>query len=169
MVGLWRWAGGRGRYRTHYRDQRKDQTREQANPTPRENKAKDRRTARFEDADLTLLGSKRLRLFRQTVALVAALGLLGGLVDGIGAARRADGECFNAEERPEVLAGGRVGVALLVLQGPLLLGAVNQAQVTDAGVLLRGLARLDEVGNGDGRDDADRHGCAHGQHSGRML
>ena len=42
--------------------------------------------------------------------------------------------------------GGRV---LLVLERPLLNRPVNLSQVIDAGILLRGSARLDEVGDSD--------------------
>ena len=50
----------------------------------------------------------------------------------------------------------RDGCALLALfQGPLLLRGVNQAEVVDAGILLRGRAGFDEVGDRDGGQQTD--------------
>jgi len=50
----------------------------------------------------------------------------------------------------------RAGAVLLALfQGPLLLGGVNEAEVVDAGVLLRGGAGFDEVGDGDRGQQTD--------------
>ena len=58
----------------------------------------------------------------------------------------------------QIAARGGAARNLLVFQRPLLLGAVNQTQIVDAGVLLRGRARAHEVGNGDrGQQTDDGH------------
>jgi len=54
-----------------------------------------------------------------------------------------------------VSAGRRGGVVLLVFQRPLLLGGINLAEIVDAAVLLGRIARPDEVGDGDGGQQAD--------------
>jgi len=63
-----------------------------------------------------------------------------------------------AEVRLEVAAHGQAGGNLLVFQGPLLLGTIDQTQVVDTGILLGGRAGAHEVRNrdrGQKTDDGD--------------
>ena len=88
-------------------------------------------------------------------------------VGSVGSARRTRGEAADSASAQERLKHGRrYGCCrpLIQLQRPLLNGAINLAQVVDAGIALRGLARLDEVGDGnrsqqanDGHYDHDFH------------
>jgi hypothetical protein len=61
---------------------------------------------------------------------------------------------------------GNVRIRLLVLQGSLLLGVVNLAQVVNAGILLGRVARPDEVRDRDGGQQADDGDHNHDFHEG---
>ena len=90
------------------------------------------------------------RLLGELVAGLGALGAGGEAIDGVGATGGANGELFVWEEGHQVLARGCVAFGFLVLEGPLLFGAVYLAEVGDAGILLSSLARFNEVGNSNG-------------------
>ena len=60
-----------------------------------------------------------------------------------------------------VRARRRGGARLMLLQRPLLLGAINLAQIVDARIHLRGRARAHEVGNGDGGQQTDNRDDDH--------
>lgn len=61
----------------------------------------------------------------------------------------------------EVRAGRGGGAALALFQGPLLLGRVDQAQIVNARILLRGRAGAHEVGNGDRGQQTDNRDNDH--------
>ena len=63
----------------------------------------------------------------------------------------------------------RGAARLPLLQRPLLLGAVNQAQIVDARVLLRGRARAHEVGYGDGGQQTDNRDDDHNFNEGETC
>ena len=70
----------------------------------------------------------------------------------------------TAQVRLQAALGHVGGTGLVVLQRPLLNGAINLPEVVDARIDLRGRAGLDEVGDGDrgqqannGHDDHDFH------------
>ena len=63
---------------------------------------------------------------------------------------------------------GGVGGSL-VFQGPLLLGTVNLTEVVDAGILLRGGAGANEVGNRDGGQETDNGHDDHDFHQREAL
>src|SRR5690349_4024166 len=61
----------------------------------------------------------------------------------------------TAEIRLDVSCGDRRSTRFALFKSVLLFGTVDLAQVIDAGVGLRILTRFDEVGNRDGRQEAD--------------
>ena len=76
-----------------------------------------------------------------------AHGLLPMLLIVYGAVGRAGRSLFDVFVRAVEVGGERrVGRGLLVFQGPLFLGAVNLAQVVDAGVGLGLVARFQKLG-----------------------
>ena len=85
----------------------------------------------------------------------AARRVGGQRIDGVGAAAGAGRERVVLDVVPDVSTAGGVGVLLLVFQRPLMLAGINLAEVVDAGVLLRGIARPNEVRNRNGGQQAD--------------
>ena len=78
------------------------------------------------------------------VAAVGAAGRRGAEVAGV--------QGGGVDEHGE---GRGVGVALVLIHPPLLLRAVDQAQVVDAGVLAAGRTSLEEARDGDSGEQAD--------------
>jgi len=79
-------------------------------------------------------------------------GIAGG--EGHRRVHRAIGQFARraaAQVRLQVASLRDRGARLAFFQGPLLLGRIDQAQVVDTRILLRGGAGPNEVGNGDGR------------------
>src|SRR5579864_2056017 len=103
------------------------------------------------------------------MAGLAAAGRFRKGADGVVAAGRAGRELVVTEIRPQGRAGWSHALRLFVLQGPLLFGSVDLAEVVDAGIFLRGAARFDKVGNGNGREHSDWNGGAQQEHLGRVL
>ena len=88
--------------------------------------------------------------------------------DTIGAAAGAAGKTILDVIADRVLTR-RIGVCCLGLERPLLLGAVNLAEVVDAGVLLSRVARPDEVRDRDGGQQADDGDHDHDFHEGEAT
>lgn len=77
-------------------------------------------------------------------------------VDRVGPARRTIRLVFDVGSLPEQVGiGGDGGRGLLVFDCPLQLGAINVPAVDGTGPLLGFVDGVAEVGNGDGRQDAD--------------
>jgi len=74
--------------------------------------------------------------------------------------------CRRPEVRLEVRTSRNRRGCLMLFQGPLLLGAVYQAQIIDAGIHLRSRARAHEIRNGDGGKEADDRHHDHYFHEG---
>jgi len=72
----------------------------------------------------------------------------------------------TAEIRGDISHTNRRGACFALFKSILLFGTVDLAQVVDAGVGLRVLARFDEVGNRDGRQEADDGHDDHDFHQG---
>jgi len=112
----------------------------------------------------------------------AASGLGGDITHTGGIARR-PGLCAvrGARRQFAVPAVAQVGLQfrgcgrdrgaarLALFQRPLLLGAINQAQIVDARIHLRGRARAHEVGYGDGGQQTDNRDDDHNFNEGETC
>ena len=87
----------------------------------------------------------------------AASGRGGDRIDGVFAFGRADGELPIFEKGEEIGFRGGVSIGFLVLEGPLLFGGVNLAEVVDTAVFLSGRTGFGEGGERDSGADGDRN------------
>ena len=88
-------------------------------------------------------------------------------LQGVGAASGAFRLVADVEGgAEEVGVGDGVAGVFLLLQGPGGLGTFDLLEVGDAGVFLAGGARLDEVGDRDGRQESDDGHYDHDFHEG---
>src|SRR6266550_171100 len=95
--------------------------------------------------------------FGEGMAGDAASGRGGDGVDGVFAFGRADGELLVFQISQEIRSRGSIGVRFLVLEGPLLFGDVNQAEVAEAAVFLSGRTGFGKGGESHSRNDCDRN------------
>jgi hypothetical protein len=90
--------------------------------------------------------------------LTASRGIAHRSARGVGSATRTGGDIAGGIQFDIALDAGqlvRIGGSLSCLQGPGLGGAVNLAQIIDAGVLLGSCAGADEVWNRHGQQQPD--------------
>ena len=125
-----------------------------------------------------LNSSIQLRRMVRSVVLVA-LGRIANIVDGVAIEIALSSErtedpgqgagIATTEVRLEVGISGGIGAAFALLQGPLLLGGIELAEVADASAGLRFLAGIDEVGNRDRGQQTDDGDNDHDFHQGESA